>query len=119
MHRSGTCEGAKHRFRGRSRTNGVRDRKIERENNTENELHKINEVCRIIIEVFMHNSEEEKVYLGEIVVQSDKTIEEIERDNADLRQKIWKAMKQIKEKNLGLEITQEENKDLREKLEDT
>ena len=91
---------------------------IKNESNQElEELKQVNEVCRSTEEALLCESEKEKFKLGEILEVSDQTIEEHRDNNTDMRQKLWKAIRKIKEKSFEVEVVEEENDDSREKLE--
>ena len=82
------------------------------------ELKHANDACNRIKEELLCISKEEKFELGDALEASDWTIEEHKNDNVDLRQKLRKAIKITKDKLMNLEIVEEENEDLREKLKD-
>ena len=71
----------------------------------------------------MNKLKEELADFGEIIKQSDATIEEYKSDNEDLTIKLWKAIRKIQskeeeldEKDIELETAEEVIEKLRERL---
>ena len=91
-----------------------------KEYETEQEL--INEAYAQCIERLLGESTEMNVELAEVLFKIDQAIEEYKRDNKDLSQKIWVAIKRLKEKDrevTNLEDDMNERKDEIRKLKDT
>ena len=76
-----------------------------------------------LLEENVKKLKEELAEFGEIIKQSDATIEEYKTDNEDLRIKMWKAIRKIQskeeeldEKDIELETAEEVIEKLRERL---
>ena len=83
----------------------------------------IQEVCGQYVEILLGNSMELNIELANILEETDQMVEEYSKENEDLRQKLWKAIKKLRDKDAKvndieqeLELAKDKIEDLQEKL---
>ena len=93
-------------------------------NENKKELDLIQEAFEKNVEVLLGSMTETSFELEDILEETDQTVETYKNDNDDLRQKIWKSIKKIREKDDEInkwkdevEMISDENEELREEIE--
>ena len=88
-----------------------------------NEFILIQEAFKRNMEVLLGSMTETSFELADILEETDKTLEMYKSDNDDLRQKLWKSIEMIKEKNEEIDkwideatMISNENKKLKEEI---
>ena len=94
------------------------------ENKKEQDL--IQEAYGRYVEILLGNSMELNIELADILEETDQTVEEYRKENDNLRQKLWKAIQKLRDKNAEvndieqeLEVAKDEIEELYEKLHQT
>ena len=83
----------------------------------------INKVYGRYIEILLRNSTETNIELVDILEEIDQTVNEYSKDNEDLKQKLWKAIQNLRDKDTKvnniekeLELANNKIEDLQEKV---
>ena len=101
----------------------VKIQEITEKTENEKEQDMINKVCGRYVEILLGNSTETNIELVDILEEIDQTVNEYSKDNEDLKQKLWKAIQNLRDKDTKvnniekeLELANDKIEDLQEKV---
>ena len=78
----------------------IKIQEIKEKNENEKEQDLINEESGQYAEILLGNIMESNIELIDILEETDQTVDEYSKDNEDLRQKLWKAIQKVRDKDV-------------------
>ena len=70
------------------------------------------------MEILLGNSIELNIELADILEETDQMVDEYSKDNEDLRQKLWKAIQKLRDKDAKVNVIEQELELAKDEIED-